>query len=665
MWLRKMTNIVGIPLIILFIIGAYIEINPERDEDQQQGQIFEAVDANNAFAVSASNSEAVQAGIEVMEKGGNAIDAAIAVSFMLGVVEPYGSGIGGGGSMLIFDPTATDQGSQMRYIDYRETAPLSLVVRGQNQIGEEEPLENQEDGDAGEEPAQIPQGPAAQQINLTEMRDFGVPGFLKGMAYLYDNYATMDFSDLIRPSIETAENGYTADRYLAERFHYAQHRLNHAEIPHFYPEHQLIQEGQLLVQTELAETLREIERLGPDSYFHEELATAMSERYPILTEQDFEEYMVLTNQRPSYGEFQGYQVYAAPPPLAGPVLIQSLYMAEMMNLGEHELLAETEPDIESYIDLVEKIAGINDQTYRARLGTIGDPHTSYTASTEAERIVSREFAGELVSRWESAQAERDEQFFQDEEDYREEGTESYVPPANRNLFAGNGFGTTETASPAVSFLDSPADINQHNNTTHFVVIDREGRMVSATHTLSNFFGSGEYYKGFFLNDQLSNFSSTEGNINAPAPGRRPRSFMTPTIFIRENEGAIEEVIGLGSPGGARIPMMLSQALIYHLIHGEDFLDAVERPRLQYDFNENTQQFEVRLEPRFTELPEYPWIREALIQRGYPVSVEYSDMYFGGIQALIFDARQQIITGSADTRRGGTWEHGEYNEGGAD
>ncbi|MFA9560415.1 gamma-glutamyltransferase [Evansella sp. AB-rgal1] len=813
MWMRRLTNLIGIPLIIVFIVGAWFEVSPEREEEQVRREALPPLQSENAYAVSAAHEDAVDIGMWVMEQGGNAIDAAIAVSFMLGVVEPYGSGIGGGGSMLIYDPNL-DSENKVQYVDYRETAPLNLVTSSMvnerrqiraseaeqteppTQLEQDPTIESEEEADQAAETEPNPmegsedeepeatqsenrekedeQTPADIQeeqeeieqleeiteydINSNQMRDFGVPGFLKGMAHLHEKYGTMDIATLIEPSIEIARNGFEVDDYLTDRFFYAQNRIYHASIPHFFPNNDFIRTGDTLIQEELAQTLEQIRDVGPERYFHEVMGPDMSNRYPVLAIEDFNNYSIWEEDNIPTGEYQGYTVYSAPPPLGGAVLVQALHMAEEMgldiyNFEQRAIQSEeteeneqpqfganwTEQDIAMYIDFMESLVGINDRTYRKRLSDIGDPNTSELAREKMNEIYTREYAKTLVEEWErELERIRDELLPGSEEGIDlEDGTQAFLNPssgtddieggsqtflnqsseggsqtlhnheskedfdleegthardkdkkkaAKKTRFAwGDGkmsekqrpfFRQSSTVFPkkeivtmaevgenestASPYFDAESELNEHNNTTHFVIVDKDGRMVSATHTLSNFFGSGEYFKGFFLNDQLSNFSQTEGSINEPRPGRRPRSFMSPTILIQETEGHVGEIIGVGSPGGARIPNMIAQALVYHGLQDMEFDDAVEMLRFQYDFNEGLQDFEIRLEQRFQNMEQYDLLRQALQDRGFRTRIEHTDMYFGGIQALIHNVREGVIDGNADPRRGGKWDRAEYD-----
>ena len=826
--IRLLTNVIGIPLVIIWLVLAYFEIQPEQEEAIESQSVFESTDATGGYAVSAAHPKAADVAQDILAQGGNAYDAAIAISFALGVVEPYGSGIGGGGAMIVYDPTKPED-EEISYIDYREVAPKSLVTPSmvadalgfETESGEvptieewqdirrivserlnaeatdngetdpataaaeeedhpyahvidylvEQPdmvvgndilidavesagevedflgtptprldeetgewLTGEEEDETGPQTEEVPvEEPAVdedetdQASALTEaetdllsmlesleatpqewgnrhyMEDFGIPGFLKGMDYLFENHASYSMEELLKPAIDLASPGedfsgdeadfntVLADQYLQDRFNFAQNRLSPSDIPHFYPNNMRITRDQELVQVELAQTMNDIIDTGSfEQFFLEELAPEMVEAYPLLSMDDFEDYAIITDREPSTGNFDRYDIYSAPEPLGGPVLIQALELAEYMGTDQHAVaermfespIRQAESgtaleleedngseddnaegdfetgqseeaiiaDIESYIDYMEKIIGINFVTYQDRLSNIGDPLTSERARERGgENLTSDEKIEELYENWLIEQEDREERReFEDSDspDEEESGTEVFHNQDSEGLMAS-----------ADSFFDARSEIDNHVNTSHFVIIDREGRMITSTHTLSNFFGSGEYFKGFFLNDQLSNFSETIGSINEPYPERRPRSFMTPTLFVErdENDNLIE-MIGIGSPGGARIPMMISQVMIHHRQYDMEFTEAIERmPRFQYSYNESNDQYEIRLEPVFRAYGEsiYDRIVTELDARGHNPGTETLGMYFGAVQALRMNLQENDISGFADPRRGGT------------
>ncbi|WP_051314956.1 gamma-glutamyltransferase family protein [Alteribacter aurantiacus] len=583
MRLRLATNIIGTILIVIFLITGFNEIEFTQDQGLQEDEGIpeeDIAEGTESYGVSAAHPFAVDAGMKILQEGGNAADAFIAVSFMLNVVEPYGSGIGGGGSLLYYDPQL---GGTPQYLDYRETAPYNV--------------------------------PTAEQYGS----NFGVPGFLIGMSTMYDNYASgnLSFAELIEPAVEVAQNGFEVDRYLSGRLHHAQYRMDPSEIPHFYEGAETIPSGELLVQEELAETLRSIQDMGPRQYFLDVLAPAMEQRYPGLTVADFQQYQVKQPEAAT-GTFQGYSVYSAPAPLAGPTLIQILQAAEYLDLEE---VKEQEDDDELwYLTYTELLSRIQIEAYNDRLQFIADPDFNQGNQWEnpfmenLNRLTSDEYAQELAA---------------------DALDESAVSDQMED--------------------DSPAMTNNHNNTSHFVIVDKEGRMISVTHTLSNFFGSGQYYGGFFLNDQLSNFNQAPESINRYEPGKRPRSFMAPTILVSEEKG----ILGIGSPGGARIPNMLAQTLIHKEIFDYGLKAAVEQPRFHFDDRiDRTGEIGIFVDYKFPE----EWqldLEERLNERedidGWIVQQDDSDMFFGGIQAMLLDRQNQLLYGTSDPRRGGNWK----------
>lgn len=165
-------------------------------------------------------------------------------------------------------------------------------------------------------------------------------------------------------------------------------------------------------------------------------------------------------------------------------------------------------------------------------------------------------------------------------------------------------------------------------------------MVSATNTLSNFFGSGLAVSGFFLNDQMRNYSRDPESVNHVAPGKRSRSFITPTIVARD--GA--PVLGIGSPGGRRIPAMVAQVLALWAAHGLPIDEAVARHR-------------VHVEGRDLEFEAPPpnGVAAELRASGYTLVTDIPlEEYFGAAQVLLLDAESGELTGVADDRREGTW-----------
>lgn len=498
--------------------------------------------SSGGYGVSSSNPIAVEVGMDVLEEGGNAVDAAVAVSYALGVVEPYGSGIGGGGGMLILPG---DQSDKPTFFDYRETSPTSS-----------------EDSEEG----------------------IGVPGFVKGMETVHEKYGSKKMDQLIEPAIKLANDGFPVGQQLAERLKGAQYRLSEDEIPNFFPGNQPIEEGEKLEQPELGETLELIKEKGSDVFYNGELAEEIADEVPGIQKSDLEEYSV-EEREPVQGEFAGYDVISAPPPFSGITLIQSLQMAEMLNVQK------AEEDTALFTHLTSEITN---RANSDRVKHIGDPAFS---EIDEKELTDKEYSRELAQ--DISLNELSEKYQLKGKDLEEE----------------------------------------HISTTHFVVTDKDGTVVSVTNTLSNFFGSGENVEGFFLNNNLNNFNNIKNSLNYYEPGKRSRTFTAPTILRKDNE-----VIGIGTPGGSRIPMMLTEVLVRHLLFKESLQDAIDAPRFSIENNHLYTEFQ------------YPTsIREELEGMGYDVEEKSSSIYYGGVQAIIIDQKDNVIYGGADPRRQGTWK----------
>lgn len=494
------------------------------------------------YGVTASHPLAVHAGMDILENGGNAADAAVAVAYALGVVEPYGSGIGGGGEMLVLKKNS----EQPIVYSYREVAPYS-----------------------GARPD-----------------TFAVPGLVKGMETLNQDLGSMDMADLLAPAIEYAEDGFKADKHLVNRLVKGSYRMDVEGLPEFFPDGQIIEVNDHLRQPKLANTLRSIQEAGSAAFYAGPIAEQILEHEETLVPEDLLDYELYTTE-PAHGTFAGYDVFAAPPPLAGITLIQSLQMAEAVNI---------ESTANNQTDYMHLIGEISKRSYDDRIKKIGDPH--FTETQPNDQLTSSDYTNELANTISLDQLSEDYQV-----------------------------------------NDSISDEEDYDNTTHFTIIDQEGTMISATHTLGNFFGSGDNVAGFFMNNQMENFSTSDQSLNSIEPGKNPRSFTSPTILTNG-----KQTIGIGSPGGKRIPMVMTEVLIRYLLFDEPLEAAVETKRFYIEDNDI-----------FTETNLETTVQSSLRARGYEIYHINDVDYYGGIQALVIDEEADEVYGAADSRRNGIWQ----------
>lgn len=484
---------------------------------------------DQSYGVSSSNPIAVEVGMEILDNGGTAADASIAISYVLGVTEPFGSGIGGGGGMLIV-PESEDP----NFIDYRETAPERSKLK----------------------------------------HNTAVPGFVAGMQAVHDKYGTIPMEDLIQPAIDLAEDGFEVDKMLSSRLKAAKARVSSEETLLFYPDDDSIEAGKVLKQEELADTLKLIQRKGPDGFYKGDVARAIKSKTDVDL-MDLKHYEV-KEREPVQGTFAGYDVLTAPPPFSGVTVL------EMLNLAEETDLSDTS----NKSDYMELLGAITNASYKDRMNYTGDG----ISADKAEQLLSPLHLKNL----------------------KEE--------INKGEWSNVEFQSEE-----------------HESTTHFVVMDKFGTVVSTTNTLSNFFGSGDYTNGFFLNDQLKNFRS---GLNAIDHHKRSRTFTAPTVLKKQGE----ETIGIGSPGGDRIPQILMQVL-YEYTQGDDtFQNIIDGYRFIFDGN-----------TIYTEYHPSDETTSALEAAGYNVVQKVSPVFYGGVQVLVRNEKNGRLSGAADPRRNGSWQ----------
>lgn len=518
----------------------------------------ESIKTDTGYGVSASHPLAVEAGMEVLENGGNAADAAVAVSYMLGVVEPYGSGIGGGGVALI------DEGKDdiPLVYQYREEAPKS-----------------------GTTPETFPE-------------TFAIPGFVKGMEKMNSDLGTRPMSELIEPAIQVAEEGFPINNYLAKRFEKGSSRMNVPEMPEYFPDNHLLEAHDELIQLELARTLKSIQKDGSKAFYEGEIANDIVDHVEKIELSDLDNFEVEITE-PVHGEFAGYDVYSAPPPLAGVTLIQMLQMAEASSIES----------IDNPADYIHLSGEITKRAYHDRLESVGDPNHEFSLDLNTKKTTSIDYSKQLIENFDNDKI---------------------------------------SDSDTYEINDSISDEEDHDNTTHFVIIDENDMMVSATHTLGNFFGSGDFVAGFFLNNQIDNYSLSPGSPNYLESEKVSRSFTSPSILSND-----EKTIGIGTPGGKRIPAVMSDVLTRYLLLGDEWEDVMDDSR-----------FYVEKDSIYTEAELDTDIQGQL--RGKNANNAKSDEYYeiyniteadfyGGIQALVHDKKSQELFGAADHRRPGSWQ----------
>lgn len=504
---------------------------PEEDEDEGLG----------AYGVSAGDADAVEAGMSILADGGNAVDAAVAAAYAVSVVEPFASGIGGGGAAIIVVP-----GEEPVAYDYREVVP--------------------EDG-------QIPAS------------NTGIPGFVAGMETMIESHGTRDHGEVLAPAVTLAEEGTDTSPLVADQLAGAAHRLPTGDLPHLYSGGRPLSAGDHLVQEELGTTLRSIADGGAAAFYEGDLAEQIAAGVDGVDTTSLAAYEVQSTT-PAMGTFAGYEVVAAPPPLPGVALVQVLQVAEALGIAEHD------PGSADFVHALAMAWRVSEQFVNWDLGDPDFVDVPVDEITDPERNAA---LAERIS------------------------MDSVLP-----VDAGQPRGG----------LDAP-------NTTHLTVVDADGMLVSMTNTLTNFWGSGQYTNGFFVNDQLSRFDIGQGSANEPEAGRRSVSWSLPAVVL---DGDGRPVLGLGSPGGKRIPKTLAHVIVRWGAHGESLEEAVQAPR--FHLEGTTLELERSLGGDTD---------TDLRGRGYSaVDTQRPALYYGSVQALELDHAAGEVIGTADPRREADW-----------
>jgi len=468
-------------------------------------------------AIASADPLATSAGLEILKKGGNAFDAAVAVASTLGVVEPAGSGLGGGGFFLLY--LAKDK--EYRFIDAREKAPAKAT------------RDMYLDG-AGEPVARISMdGPLAA----------GIPGTPAGIAYLSEQLGELSLDEALQPAIRHAEDGYKIGKRALLGLNFRKKTLlnSPAFAKIFYPDGDVPKEGSLIVQTDLAATLRRLGADGADGAdgFYkgktaELLIDGVTEAGGIWTKADLADYSV-TEREPIFIDYGDMRIVSAPPPSSG-----GIAMTQILNfLDGYDLNTQDESQRAHY--LIEAMR----RAYRDRAIYLGDPDF---AEMPLEMLTSSDYmAGQRVS----VRADK--------------------------------------ATPSANLAGIGGDGSEGSQTTHFSVIDEDGNRVAGTITVNTWYGSGFVPpgSGVLLNNEMDDFSVKPGvpngfnlvgdESNAIEPGKRPLSSMSPS-FLESDRG----VAVVGTPGGSRIiTMVLLAALDWQQGASAEEMVSMKRFHHQY------------------------------------------------------------------------------------
>ncbi len=476
-----------------------------------------------------------QAGIEILKRGGNAVDGAVAVAFALAVVEPAAGNIGGGGFMLV---RLAD--GRTTFFDYREVAP----------------------GKASRDMYIKPDGTLDKQLSVIGYKSVAVPGTVAGLELALKTYGKLKLADVLAPAIHLAEDGFPVSEKLARQLNGERPELQEFTVSRriFLNDGKMYHPGDTFKQPELAATLKRIAKNGAADFYRGETAKMIVDDIQrmggLITLEDLAQYQPKVRQalQASY-ELDGHKwdVITSPPPSSGGVAI-----IEAMNMLRNVPLKGWD-DAQSVHMVVETMRRV----FADRAAYLADPDFS---KVPVEGLTSDCYAKELAATIDPQHASSSKEV--------KAGT-----PHVCGVSASN-----ELAPQTISLNDGP-------HTTHFSVVDDAGNAVASTYTLNNSYGSHvTSTAGFLLNDEMDDFTTQPGvpnalfgliqsEANAIAPGHRPLSSMVPTILVRD--GKLSFVTG--SPGGPTIISATLLSVLNWMRLGMDAQAAINAPRFHHQW----------------------------------------------------------------------------------
>ena len=492
------------------------------------------LEARNAIVTSA-HPQASEAGLEMLRRGGNAVDAAVAAAFTVSVGEPQMSGLGGGGSMLIW----LQQPRRAEYVDfYAAQRPASWrgLVRG--------------------------------DAPRTDLRRVAIPGEVAGLLDAHARFGKLARADVMAPAIRLAEAGYPVNQILAQMIEADSAKLHRYPVSRrvFFPGGRRLQPGDQLRQPELAATLRAIAAQGRAGFdagpVGEALVKHLNAGGHPATLADLAAFQPQW-KRPLCGEYRGRVVLSAAPPQTGLQIIHTLDLLEPFDLRALGLPTQSA----RAFDVLTSAMRVGMTTTRHG----GDPNWD---DAPAAAVVSPAYAAARRSLVGTGTAV------------------DSIPAGDPAPFAAaaptpqcaalDPYGARVSSAPSTgSGVDAPSASPEGGETTHLSVVDADGNAVALTHTNSSTFGIGDRTEGgFMLNDSGDDLSRDTTRRAAPAlSGRHEfrvrRSTIAPTIVL---EGGRAMMV-IGAPGGGRIPTEILQNMVYVLDYGLDPLEALRLPRI--------------------------------------------------------------------------------------
>ncbi len=574
----------------------------ERPRSQQAGPGKNPTATGYGGAVSSVDPTATRVGLKVLKRGGNAVDAAVAMAATLGVTEPFSAGIGGGGYFLYYDAKK----KKVSTIDGRETAPAAMK------------------GDAFIDPATGKPYNFTPEL-VTSGVSVGVPGTLATWDKAMRKWGTSSLARAMKPATKVARKGFPVDETFRQ-----QTLDNKVRFDAFWPTRRLFLPGgdapavgSVFKNKALARTYATIARKGPKAFYRGRLAkeivravtkppktstTTLPVPVGSMTRKDLRKYKTIT-QKPSKVGYRGYDVYGmAPSSSGGSTVGEALNILEQYDI---ESLSDT--------DALHRYLEASALAFADRGKYLGDPRF---VDVPLRDLLDDTFAKERACLINPAKA-----------------LVKPVPAGDASSYDG-------VCPPAAAARGSVDADTENISTTNLTVADRHGNVVEYTLTIEQTGGSGIVVprRGFLLNNELTDFSTTyvETDPNRIQPGKRPRSSMSPTIILKNRK----PFLALGSPGGSTIITTVLQMIFNRIDRDMTVQEAIAAPRATQRNTAN-----VTAEPAF--IAAYDALLKPLGHTLVPAGDGLtSSPEIGAATAIEFGRRGRLTAVAEPTRRGG-------------
>ena len=477
-------------------------------------QAWEVSRDNRNGAVSSTSKIASDVGIDVLKKGGNAFDAIAATGFALAVTSPANGNIGGGGFLVAH--TASGESVSL---DFREKAPkLAYEKMFLNDNGEYD-----------------------RTIALESHKSSGVPGTVNGLLKILNDYGSGNLSlqEILAPAIDYAENGFVLNKTTARSFNYYRDQFNGDEgTKKIFVKEQEWKQGDIIIQKDLAKTLKRISASGNAGFYDGETANLivkeMNDNGGLISKQDLLDYDSAYRE-PVIGTYKDYKIISMGPPSSGGVLI-----VQMLNMLENFDVESMKRNSTEFVHLLTEIQRL---AYADRATHLGDPDFW---DNPIAMLTSKEYAKERL-----------------------------------DLIS------MKNATPSIEIAHGSWNNKESVETTHYSVMDKAGNVAGITTTINLSYGNKKVVDGagFFLNNEMDDFSSKPGvgnafgligfDANAIQPFKRPLSSMSPTVVVNNTD---KGMLTVGAAGGSRIITAVLQTIISVLDHDLTVDKAIDTPR---------------------------------------------------------------------------------------